>query len=619
MDSVIPVSLATLGALGLLTILKKLGLIYRLFHKTDPNSTRHGGEIVASVLKAHGVEHVFTLVGGHISPILVGCEKEGIRVIDTRHEVTTVYAADAVSRLTGKLGVAAVTAGPGLTNTVTALKNAQMAESAVLLLGGAAATLLKGRGALQDIDQMALFKPICKFTATVSHVREIAPTLRKAIQIARSGTPGPVFIEFPVDTLYPYQLIRREAGIVEKAKGFQKIVNLYLENYMANLYAGAWEEHDLSPLPIYTPFASKSQVQKCAELVSKAKSPLILMGSQSMLLSTPASELKKSLELLGVPCYLGGMSRGLLGRNSSLHIRQRRRDALKEADLVILAGCVCDFRLNYGRVLSRKCKIIAINRSKEQLYKNSDMFWKPTLAIQADVSSTLQSIQKSLPGYQCDASWLQKLKERDNEKESVNASKANEETDVHLNPIKVICAADEVMNENSIIIADGGDFVATASYILRPNGPLTWLDPGAFGTLGVGAGFAIGAKVCNPESEVWIIYGDGALGYSLVEFDTFQRFNLPVIALVGNDAAWMQIKRDQEPIFKSSVACNLEFSDYETAVKAFGCDGIKLDRTNEKEMKSLMENAQETCRNGKAVLINALIGRTNFREGSLSV
>ncbi|XP_070200493.1 2-hydroxyacyl-CoA lyase 2-like isoform X2 [Littorina saxatilis] len=223
---IVPLGLSA-ATFGVLFFLKKFNLIYQFFHKVDENSKRHGGELVAEVLNQHGIKHVFTLVGGHISPILVASEKIGIRVVDTRHEVTAVFAADAVARLSGTVGVAAVTAGPGLTNTVTAVKNAQMAESPVLLIGGAAATLLKGRGALQDIDQMSLFKPLCKFCATVNTVREIVPTLRKALQAAQSGTPGPVFVEFPIDTLYPYPLVKREIGMKDKGPTsfMQKIVN----------------------------------------------------------------------------------------------------------------------------------------------------------------------------------------------------------------------------------------------------------------------------------------------------------------------------------------------------------------------------------------------------------
>uniref|UniRef100_A0A8C2C0P5 2-hydroxyacyl-CoA lyase 2 n=1 Tax=Cyprinus carpio TaxID=7962 RepID=A0A8C2C0P5_CYPCA len=580
-------------------------------------SPRHGGESVAEVLRAHGVKFVFTLVGGHISPILVACEKLGIRIVDTRHEATAVFAADAVARLSGTVGVAAVTAGPGLTNTVTAVKNAQMAESPLLLIGGAAATLLQGRGALQDIDQMSLFKPLCKFCASVRTVREIVPTVRKALAIAQSGTPGPVFIEFPIDTLYPYHVVEKESAPKNTPKGlFGKIMAWYLQNHLSNLFAGAWETCDLSPLPVYIPHATEDEVQRCVELVSRARKPVILLGSQATLPPTPADD---ALESLGIPCFLGGMSRGMLGKNSPLHIRQNRRDALKEADLVLLAGTVCDFRLSYGRVLNRRSKIIAINRDRSQLLKNSDMFWKPTVAIQGDAGSFLLRLSTALKGHRCPEEWPRSLKEGEAIKEKANRAKADEKTERHLNPISVLHRVDELLAEDSIIVADGGDFVGSAAYIMRPRGPIRWLDPGAFGTLGVGGGFALGAKLCRPESEVWIVYGDGSLGYSVAEFDTFTRHKTPVIALVGNDACWSQISREQVPMLGSNVACGLAFTDYHIVADGYGGKGYLIGREDESRLDDIIKKAQKECREGKAVLLNVLIGKTNFRDGSISV
>uniref|UniRef100_A0A8C1URR9 2-hydroxyacyl-CoA lyase 2 n=1 Tax=Cyprinus carpio TaxID=7962 RepID=A0A8C1URR9_CYPCA len=591
--------------------------------QTPNTNPRHGGESVAEVLRAHGVKFVFTLVGGHISPILVACEKLGIRIVDTRHEATAVFAADAVARLSGTVGVAAVTAGPGLTNTVTAVKNAQMAESPLLLIGGAAATLLQGRGALQDIDQMSLFKPLCKFCASVRTVREIVPTVRKALAIAQSGTPGPVFIEFPIDTLYPYHVVEKESAPKNTPKGlFGKIMAWYLQNHLSNLFAGAWETCDLSPLPVYIPHATEDEVQRCVELVSRAKKPVILLGSQATLPPTPVCEtltFLKALESLGIPCFLGGMSRGMLGKNSPLHIRQNRRDALKEADLVLLAGTVCDFRLSYGRVLNRRSKIIAVNRDRSQLLKNSDMFWKPTVAIQGDAGSFLLRLSKALKGHRCPEEWPRSLKEGEAIKEKANRAKADEKTERHLNPISVLHRVDELLAEDSIIVADGGDFVGSAAYIMRPRGPIRWLDPGAFGTLGVGGGFALGAKLCRPESEVWIVYGDGSLGYSVAEFDTFTRHKTPVIALVGNDACWSQISREQVPMLGSNVACGLAFTDYHIVADGYGGKGYLIGREDESRLDDIIKKAQKECREGKAILLNVLIGKTNFRDGSISV
>ncbi|XP_016105780.1 2-hydroxyacyl-CoA lyase 2 [Sinocyclocheilus grahami] len=589
-------------------------------NKTERQSPRHGGESVADVLRAHGVKFVFTLVGGHISPILVACEKLGIRIVDTRHEATAVFAADAVARLSGTVGVAAVTAGPGLTNTVTAVKNAQMAESPLLLIGGAAATLLQGRGALQDIDQMSLFKPLCKFCASVRTVREIVPTVRKALAIAQSGTPGPVFIEFPIDTLYPYHVVEKEFAPKNTPKGLMgKIIAWYLQNHLSNLFAGAWETCDLSPLSVHIPHATENEVQRCVELVSRAKKPVILLGSQATLPPTPADDVRKALESLGIPCFLGGMSRGMLGKNSPLHIRQNRRDALKEADLVLLAGTVCDFRLSYGKVLNRQSKIIAVNRDRSQLLKNSDMFWKPTVAIQGDAGSFLLRLSKALKGHRCPEEWPRILKEGDTIKEKANRAKADEKTERHLNPLSVLHRVDELLAEDSIIVADGGDFVGSAAYIMRPRGPIRWLDPGAFGTLGVGGGFALGAKLCRPESEVWIVYGDGSLGYSVAEFDTFTRHKTPVIALVGNDACWSQISREQVPLLGSNVACGLAFTDYHIVADGYGGKGYLIGREDESQLDDIFKKAQKECREGKAILLNVLIGKTSFREGSISV
>uniref|UniRef100_A0A8D0BC17 2-hydroxyacyl-CoA lyase 2 n=1 Tax=Salvator merianae TaxID=96440 RepID=A0A8D0BC17_SALMN len=614
--------LAILGTLmGIIFwIAHKLGLIYQLLYQVDPKSTRHGGESVAEVLKAHGVRYVFTLVGGHISPILVASEKLGIRIVDTRHEATAVFAADAVARLSGTVGVAAVTAGPGVTNTVTAVKNAQMAESPVLLIGGAAATLQKGRGALQDIDQMSLFKPLCKFCASVTSVREIIPVLRKAIAIAQSDTPGPVFVEFPLDVLYPYHLVEKQLFKDRGSKSLMgRIINWYLRSYLQNLFAGAWEAKDVSPLPVNVPKATKEQVQQCVELISRAKKPVILLGSQVTLPPTPVNMLRSALEELGIPCFLGGMSRGMLGKNSPIHIRQNRREALKEADVVILAGTVCDFRLSYGQILSKHSKIVAVNRNQEQLMKNAHLFWKPNIAIKADAGSFLVHLSQELKGYSCPQDWVTGLKDADHIKEKANREKAEEPTEQHLNPLKVLHNVDYLLPEDALLVADGGDFVASAAYIVKPRGPLCWLDPGPFGTLGVGGGFALGAKLCRPDSEVWILYGDGALGFSIMEFDTFVRHKAPVIALVGNDACWSQISREQVPLLGSNVACGLDYLNYHVVVEGLGGKGFLLTRKNEDQMDDIIRTAQAECKSGCPVLLNALIGKTSFREGSISV
>ncbi|XP_037361951.1 2-hydroxyacyl-CoA lyase 2 [Talpa occidentalis] len=609
----------TLGA-ALLGAAHRLGLLYQLMHKVDKASIRHGGENVAAVLRAHGVRFLFTLVGGHISPVLVACEKLGIRVVDTRHEVTAVFAADAVARLTGTVGVAVVTAGPGLTNTVTAVKNAQIAQSPVLLLGGAASTLLQNRGALQAIDHISLFRPLCKFSASVRRVRDIVPTLRAAMAAAQSGTPGPVFVELPIDVLYPYFMVRKEMVPAKPPKGLLgQVVYWYLENHLANLFAGAWEPWPEGPLPLDIPQAPPLQVQRCVEILSRAKKPLLLLGSQAMLPPIAAHKLRATVETLGIPCFLGGMARGLLGRNHPLHIRQNRSTALKKADVVILAGIVCDFRLSYGRVLNRSSKIIIVNRNRKEMLLNSDMFWKPHEAVHGDVGSFMVKLVEGLRGQIWASDWAEELREADRQKEQAFREKATMPVTQHLNPVRVLQLVEETLPDNSVLVVDGGDFVGTAAHLVQPRGPLCWLDPGAFGTLGVGAGFALGAKLCRPDAEVWCLFGDGAFGYSLIEFDTFVRHKIPVMALIGNDAGWTQISREQVPNLGSNVACGLAYTDYHKAAMGLGAQGLLLSRENEDQVVKVLHDAQQQYQDGHPVVVNILIGRTDFRDGAISI
>lgn len=591
--------------------------------QVDEKSKRHGGELVASVLKAHDVEEIFVLCGGHISPILVAAEKLGIKIVDTRHEVTAVFAADAVARLRQSIGVAAVTAGPGLTNTITAVKNAQMAESPLLLIGGAAPTLLKGRGALQDIDQMVLFRPLCKYVARVERLRDIVPTLRQAIKAAKSGCPGPVFVEFPVDVLYPYELVVKEIGFNPNAKGFiQKALNFYLRCHVSRQFSSAWGQQDITPLPTSIPMPKSEQIQEIVQLVKAAKRPVLLIGSQATLPPIKPTDLVKAVETLGCPVFLGGMARGLLGKDHPLQMRQVRRDALKDADLTILAGTVCDFRLSYGRTLSKKSKIVALNRNYSQLTKNEKAFWNSNVSVQADVATSLVQVANALgSNHSKPTEWVKTLREKDDEKEAANAKKMEQKlSNGFLNPLNFLKTLDQSLPDDAILVADGGDFVGSAAYIVRPRGPLQWLDPGAFGTLGVGGGFALGAKTVYPKRPVYIIWGDGSCGYSLMEYDTFARHKLPVIGIVGNDACWTQIAREQVPMFQSSVAVDLARTRYDNVAKSLGSWGETIDETNANDARKVLDEALAVCRSGEqSALVNVLIGKTDFREGSISV
>ncbi len=579
-----------------------------------PLPARHGGDHVADVLHAHGVPFVFTLCGGHISPILAAARARGIRIVDTRHEATAVFAADAVARLTGRPGVAAVTAGPGLTNTITALKNAQLAQSPVLLIGGAAPTALQGRGALQDIDQRSLIAPHVKHVARVRKVRDLGPAVAEGLRHAMRGVPGPVFVECPVDLLYDEALIRQwyaDAAGKGTAVG-DRLLRWYLNRHAAKMFAGAADAAAPSIVPLDPPRADDGSIARAAEALARAERPLMVIGSQALLLANQAAAIAEAVTRLQIPVYLSGMARGLLGPGHPLQMRHARRNALREADCVLLAGVPCDFRLDYGKHVRRSATLIAANRSAADARMNR----RPTIAAIGDAGLTLMAIAERAGERVGRADWLATLRARDDAREREIDAQAAAPAE-HVNPIAFFRALDRAAGSASVFVADGGDFVATASYILRPRGPLAWLDPGAFGTLGVGAGFALGAQLVRPNDEVWLVWGDGASGYGLVEFDTFVRHGVPVIAVVGNDASWSQIAREQVKMLNDDVGTVLARSAYHAVIEGFGGVGLEIRKMG--DVPAVLQMAREVARGGRPVLVNVWLDRTDFREGSISM
>ncbi len=574
----------------------------------------NGGERVADVLQAHGIPVLFTLCGGHISPILAAAKARGIRVVDTRHEVTAVFAADAFARLTGMPGVAAVTAGPGITNTISALKNAQLAQSPVVLLGGAAPTALQGRGALQDIDQRSLVAPHVKHLARVRRVADLGAAVEEALYIAASGVPGPVFVECAVDLLYDETLIRQwYADAAGKGSSLaDRALRWYLNRHADRMFARSGEASVPAIRPVALPRAADATLDKAAAALSAAQRPLAVIGSQALVCASEAQAIADAVTRLGAPVYLSGMARGLLGRGHPLQMRHARRGALRESDCVLLAGVPCDFRLDYGRHVRRAATLIAANRSGKDARLNR----RPTIAAIGDAGATLQALSRRIADGVARPDWVAQLRTRDAARE-VEIDAQARATGEHVNPIAFFRMLDRVIGDDAVMVADGGDFVATASYILRPRSPLSWLDPGAFGTLGVGAGFALGAGLVRPTSEVWLIWGDGACGYGLVEFDTFVRHGIPVIAIVGNDAAWTQIAREQVKLLHDDVATVLARTDYHHVAEGLGAAGLVVQKAS--DVPEVLQKAREIARAGQPVLVNVWLDKTEFREGSISM
>jgi acetolactate synthase-1/2/3 large subunit len=573
-----------------------------------------GGDLVAEVLARQGVRFLFTLCGGHISPILAAAKARGVRVVDTRHEATAVFAADAVARLTGVPGVAAVTAGPGVTNSVTALQNARLAQSPLVLLGGATATVLRGRGALQDIDQLGFIRPIVKWATAVTKVRDLVPALERAFSVCREGVPGPVFVECPVDLLYDEALVRSwyggksgdPKGLVEAATKW------YLGRHLDSIFAGAGDATPRDPEPLPAPAPEAGSVGTAALLLARCERPVVVLGSGAMMTPSDATSLARAVAALSLPVFLSGTARGLLGPASPLQIRHRRKEALREADLVLLAGVPCDFRLDYGRQIGRAATLVSVNRDRSALTLNR----RPTLGVHGDPALFLRALAADVPAGFPHASWIERLRERDATRNAEIAASPEGEKG-SLDPVTLCRRIEEALPPRSVVVADGGDFVATASYVLRPRGPLSWLDPGAFGTLGVGAGFALGAALCRPDEDVLLLWGDGSAGYGLVEVDTFVRHGLGVVAVIGNDAGWTQIAREQVEVLKDDVGTVLRATDYHEAARGLGGEGLLLDDPG--RTPATLAEAFRRARTGRPVVVNALLGKTAFRKGSISL
>jgi acetolactate synthase-1/2/3 large subunit len=576
-----------------------------------------GGAIIGRILASRGVRQLFTLCGGHISPILVGAESNGIRIIDVRDEVTAVFAADAVARMTGIPGVAAVTAGPGVTNTITAVKNAQLAQSPVVLFGGAAATLLKGRGSLQDIDQISVMQSITKWAVSVKKVRSIGPTVERAMDIAQEGVPGPVFVELPIDLLYAEDLVREM--FMKEAGGGRNLGSKALELYMrGHLYRQFNQPHVSIAPPLRESLPPKASdrnphVKKVASLLHKAERPALVIGSQALVNSQNPEPIADAVRALGVPTWLGGMARGLLGRYSDIQFRHKRSAALKEADLVIVAGFPFDFRLGYGRSISSQATLVAANLSGSEMRKNR----RPEIPVHMHAGAFLEQLASEVGGGLGPwKEWFDTLRVREVQRDEEIIEQSRAPTDL-VNPLQLFTRIEKKMADDAVLVVDGGDFVATASYILRPRKPLSWLDPGVYGTLGVGGGFAIGASLVRPGKEVWLIYGDGSCAYSLAEMDTCIRHGLAPIAVIGTDGSWAQIAREQVPMLGTDVGTVLRRTAYHEVAQGYGAAGLLLD--DPARVDAVLDEAKALSAAGTPVVINVHIAKTEFRKGSISM
>lgn len=532
-------------------------------------STSTGAQLLVRMLKAEGVRHIFTLSGLHIAPIYAACVEEGIQLVDTRHEQAAAHAADATARLTRGIGVCCVTAGPGVTDALTGIANAWAANSPVLLLGGAAPTFNAGKGSLQEMEQVDLFTRITKWSDRIPAPDRVPTYLAKAFRTMLTGRPGPVFLEVPWDVL---------GNGVEDAE---------------------------CPLP--TSYRTRARqpgdpafVDRAVQFLEKAERPAVIAGSSIWWDDAP-TQLAAFAERLGAPVYLNGAGRGCLPADHPHFFSQTRKDALAEADVVLIAGTPLDFRLGYGAGLGEASKIIQVDSDAAEIGRNRAV----DVGIIGDSRSVLQQLTAGLSERKRNTGWLTKLRER--ERAKVARQAAYEQSDqVPVHHFRLARELDDVARAagDSMFVADGGNWVAIAAKVIGLRRPGRWLDPGPLGCLGVGAPFAIAAKLLHPDRPVFVIQGDGSFGFNGMDYETALRFKLPLIVVVGNDAAWGQIRLPQVQLYgpEKSPATTLAPTRYDRIVEAMGGYGEHV--TEPAQIRPALERAVAS---GTVACVNVML------------
>ncbi len=548
--------------------------------KTAPK-TVSGGHLVARALKAEGIEAIFTLCGGHIIDIYDGCLDAGIRIVDVRHEQAAAHAADAWTRLTGVPGCAVVTAGPGTTDTITAVANAWRAQTPMLVIGGQGALKQAYMGSLQELDHVALMKPITKFAGTVYHTERIPEMIGTAFRQAYNGRPGPVFLELPRDVL---DAAVDESAVVDPGK------------------------YRSSPVVL----GDERLIEQAAQLLDKAERPALLAGSQ-MWHCRGTAALTSFAEGSGIPVYVNGAARGMLPAGHPNLFNRSRREALANADVIVVIGTPFDFRLGYGKRLAPDAKIIQIDLDYGELGHNRGV----DVGITGSAPAILGQIAALAAGRPAKRyrSWPEQLRGVEQKALEKDLPFLNSDA-VPIHPLRLAKEINDFLREDTIFIGDGGDVLTMSASAIQPRQPGHWLDPGPLGTLGVGMPFAIAAKVAFPQKEAFIYFGDGAFGFNGFEFDTALRFKLPVVSVVGNNAAWNQIRYGQISKYgaaRGDTANLLAATRYDEVVRALGGWGAHV--TEPKDIRPALEKARAS---GTAACVNVMVDPNVYSSGTMN-
>jgi len=497
----------------------------------DLRDQGHGGIAVTHALRAFGVDHLFTLSGGHIFPIFDGCQQDGIRIVDVRHEQNAVFGAEAWARLTRSLGVAAVTAGPGVTNAISPIAQAMFNAAPILVLGGRAPAFRWGQGSLQELDHVPFVDPLAP-ARTVTSTEAVAADVVAAAKDALIPPRGPRFLDFPLDVLFN---------------------NADIEVPSADVSFNV-----VGPAP-----RSEGGDGAIQELIEASERPVIVAGS-NVWLDGAEGALLELVETAEIPVFMNGQGRGCIPADHRLAFSRARSTAFKEADVVIVAGTPLDFRLGFGQFGSAKV-----------VHLNTPVAEHVSLAAwdDAPLNISLATFAGDIQKRPDTKAWVERLRSVENDKrDSVQAELRATQTPIH--PMRVYGDLVPLLDRDALVVCDGGDFVSYAGREVPSYEGGRWLDPGPFGCLGVGPGYAMAARLAHPDRQVVILYGDGAVGFSAGELESFVRHKLPIVAVVGNNGIWGLEKHPMRALYGYDVAADLQPGlRYDRMMEAFGGRG----------------------------------------------
>lgn len=530
----------------------------------------HGGWLIARMLKREGVEVVFTLSGGHIAGIYDGCIREGIRVVDTRHEQAAVHAAEGWTKVTRTPGVALLTAGPGVTDGVTGVANAFLAGSPILVIGGAAPLALWDRGALQEMNQLDLLRPITKWTRTVHETSRLGEYTAAAFRQMLNGKPGPVFLETPMDVL----------------NNFADTDTLFDPGEPTQYRAGG----RTVPEP--------AAIAKAAAILEKAQKPVIMAGT-AVWWCDGAEPLRQLAERLQAPVFLNGAGRGCLPPMHPLFFSSARRKALEGADVILAVGTRMDFRLGHGQapLIPTDAKLIWLDLAGEDVGVNRGA----EVGLVGDVGLAMSQLAEATPQLKA-SDWLAYVRKEEQRMQERDSKLLNSDA-VPVHPMRFCREIRDFIDEDTTVIGDGGDIVSYGARVINVAKPGYWLDAGPMGCLGTGTGFAMAAQIARPGKKVLILHGDGAFGLNGMEFESMVRHKLPIVSIIGNDGAWGQIKHPQRATVGHATAAELAPGiRYDKMVEALGGYGELVERPE--DIRPALERAFAS---GLPACVNVLI------------